>query len=455
MKTRNVKNAAEALALVNDRNLTHAKVGVTDLDGVLRGKYMGRDKLASAFKSGFGFCDVILGWDTYDQLHDNVAFTGWHTGYPDASVRMIAESCRDIPWERDGVFFLAEFDGDAEALCPRGTLRRIVQKAHSMGYTALAAAEYEFFLFQETPISAREKNYLDLTPLTPGFFGYSILRNTVHADLHTAFLKVCEVMDFPLESYHTETGPGVMEAAIKVDDILSAADKAVLFKTFTKIFAQRNDLMATFMAKWSMDWPGQSGHVHISLSNTDGTTAFYDPHATHGMSDVMRWFLGGQQALMPELLAMVASTVNAYTRLVPGFWAPTNSTWGIDNRTCALRVIPGLETSQRIEYRVSSADANPYLAMAVALGSGLWGIENKIEPTTPVEGNAYDKKFARKLTLPRTLWEAAQALKRSGPARALFGDAFVEHYAATREWEEREFRRHVTNWELERYFEII
>jgi glutamine synthetase len=277
----------------------------------------------------------------------------------------------------------------------------------------------------------------------------------VHSGLHMAFLEMCELMDFPIEGYHSESGPGVLEAAIQVDNIMAAADKAILFKTFTKIFAQRNDLMATFMAKWSTEYPGQSGHIHLSLRNQDGSSAFHEPGREHAMSDAMRWFVGGQQTLMPELLAMVSPTVNSYTRMVPGFWAPTESTWGVENRTCALRVIPGSAKSQRCEYRVSAADANPYLAMAAALGSGLWGIENQVEPTAPVTGNAYDKTFPRRLALPRTLWEAAQKLKKSKAARTLFGDAFVDHFAATREWEEREFRRHVTDWEMARYFEIV
>ena len=209
------------------------------------------------------------------------------------------------------------------------------------------------------------------------------------------------------------------------------------------------------MAKWSPDWPGQSGHLHVSLRDKEGEPVFHDPDAEDGISETMRWFIGGQQALMPELLAMVASTVNAYTRLIPGFWAPTDASWGVENRTCALRAIPGSASSQRVEYRVAPADANPYLALAAALGSGLWGIENKVEPEKPLTGNAYEQKIPARLGLPRSLWEAAQALKRSKPARSLFGDAFVEHFAATREWEEREFRRHVTDWEMERYFEII
>ena len=152
---------------------------------------------------------------------------------------------------------------------------------------------------------------------------------------------------------------------------------------------------------------------------------------------------------------MVSCTVNSYSRLIPGFWAPTDATWGVENRTCALRVIPGSEKSQRVEYRIAAADMNPYLAMAVAIGSGLYGIENKIEPTPAIVGNSYDQKHPAKFDLPRTLWEAAQRLKKSKAAEELFGKAFVEHWAATREWEEREFRKHITDWELARYFEII
>jgi glutamine synthetase len=169
----------------------------------------------------------------------------------------------------------------------------------------------------------------------------------------------------------------------------------------------------------------------------------------------MRHFLAGQQALMPELLALTAPTVNSYTRLVPGYWAPTSATWGVENRTCALRVIPGSPKSQRIECRVAAADGNPYLVTAAALGAGLWGIEHRLEPGPPISGNAYEQPHAPALALPATLWDAAQRLRASDAARALFGDEFVEHFAATREWEEREARKHVSDWQLRRYFEII
>jgi len=262
-------------------------------------------------------------------------------------------------------------------------------------------------------------------------------------------------MEMPLEGLHTETGPGVLEAALEHSDALRAADNAVLFKTFMKVLAQQNNLMATFMAKWSADYPGQSGHLHMSLQNSDGSSAFYDESKDHNMSDSMRWFIGGQQKLMPEFLAMVASSCNSYTRLIPGFWAPTAASWGLDNRTCAIRAIPGSPKSQRIEYRISAADINPYLALAASIGSGLWGIENQIEPDTPITGNAYEKHYTKEQKLPVTLSEAANKLKLSKPARDLFGDQFVDHYAYTRIWEDQQQLKAITDWQKERYFEII
>ncbi|KPL54383.1 glutamine synthetase [Prosthecomicrobium hirschii] len=453
-ETSPIRTAEDAARYIRERDIPYVKVGVFDTDGIMRGKYMARDKFLSALEKGFGFCDVVLGWDSNDQLYDNVTLTGWHTAYPDAEVRVVPESMRTIPFEENVPLFLAEFAGPHEAACPRGTLRRVLDRAASHGYGVMSAVEFEFFVFDETPHSVREKKYKNLTNITPGFYGYSMLRSSVHAEFYQELLDTARLMDFEIEGLHTETGPGVLEAAIRVDNALAAADKAALFKTYTKILAQRRGWMATFMAKWSKDWPGQSGHIHCSLTK-DGKGVFHDASKPHGISDTMRWWIGGQQALLPELLAMVACTVNSYTRLIPGFWAPTDATWGIENRTCALRAIPGSEKSQRVEFRIAAADINPYIALAAAIGAGLWGIENRIEPDAPVVGNSYAKKHPAKRQLPRTLWDSAQRLKASKAARSLFGDTFVDHYAATREWEEREFRRAITDWEMERYFEII
>ncbi|HYC25213.1 MAG TPA: glutamine synthetase [Roseiarcus sp.] len=455
MDARSVRTATDARELVTARGLSHVKLAVSDIDGVMRGKYIARDKFFSALESGFKFCDVIFGWDSNDQLYDKSTFTGWHTAFPDATARIDPTTCRDVPTEGDMLLFLGEFEGPAAAICPRRLLGRIVERAAGLGHTAEVAAEFEFFVFDETPMSVREKGYRNLKTMTPGWFGYSMLRSSVESDFHRALLALCAGMDVPLEGLHTETGPGVLEAAIEHCEAVAAADRAAIFKTFSKALAERSGKMLTFMAKWSNAYPGQSGHLHVSLRGLDGAPSFYDKGRPGAMSDVMRWFVGGQQALMPELSAMIAATVNSYSRLTPGFWAPTDATWGIENRTCALRVIPGSPASQRVEYRLAAADINPYLAIAAALGSGLWGVERRIEPDAPVVGNAYQMSHAAHHVLPRTLWEAAERFAASSAARDLFGDTFVDHYAMSRQWEEREFRRAITDWELARYFEII
>lgn len=455
MQARQVNSIADTIAIIEKRGLSHIKVGLFDIDGVMRGKYMSKAKFVASLEKGFSFCDVVLGWDVKDQLYDNAKYTGWHTGYPDAPMRILPHTCRDVVGEAGMLLFIAEFAEDAEAVCPRGTLRRVIEKAQSMGFNPFAALEYEFFLFKETPQSIREKNFRNLETITPDWFGYSMIRNSVHSELYQDILSMSETMDFPIEGIHSETGPGVIEAAIAVDCAESAADKGALFKTFMKVLAQKRDLMATFMAKWSADYPGQSGHIHLSLQNKDGSSAFYDPSQTHCMSKIQRHFLAGQQALMPEFLCMIAPTINSYSRMTPGFWAPTDATWGVENRTTALRVISGSASSQRVEYRLGAADANPYLALAAALASGLYGIEHQLEPQAQVIGNAYEQTHDASLALPATLWDAAQRFKQSTAAKSCFGESFVEHYAISREWEEREFRKHVTDWEMARYFEII
>jgi glutamine synthetase len=442
---------------IKDHQIENVKLAIVDIDGVLRGKYVNTKKFLSALDKGYGFCNVVFGWDSNDALYKKDSVTGWKDGFKDTMATIDATSFRALPTEDNkSIICFADFSNSkASTVCPRSILKKVLKRIENYGYSASAALEFEFFLFNESPQSLRDKNYNDLVPITPGNFGYSVLRNSSHANLYHEIMDLCKEMDMPLEGLHTETGPGVLEGAIEYSEALRAADNGALFKTFIKVWAQQNEMVASFMAKWSADYPGQSGHIHISLQNKDGSALFYDKNKEENMSDEMRWFIGGQQKLMPEILAMVASTCNSYTRLIPGFWAPTTASWGVDNRTCALRAIPGSINSQRVEYRISAADINPHLAMAAALGSGIWGIENKIEPTKPVKGNAYDVELPAAFQLPGTLSQAAINLKKSTIARDLFGDEFVDHFAYTREWEDNQQRAAITDWQLKRYFEII
>jgi glutamine synthetase len=207
------------------------------------------------------------------------------------------------------------------------------------------------------------------------------------------------------------------------------------------------------MAKVSENLPGCSGHVHQSLWR-DGANLFHYPAASSGMSGIMESYIAGQLFCLPQILPMVAPTVNSYKRLVEGAWAPTTLTWAVDNRTTALRALPGSPSSTRLETRVVGSDANPYLAMAACLAAGLYGVRQGMTlNVAPTQGSGYADK--RNGILPRNLWEATEAMKGSSLARELFGEAFVDHFVRTREWEWRQFGQVVTDWELKRYFEII
>src|SRR5437588_70012 len=392
-------------------NIRKVKLGGFDIDGVLRGKYVSLDKFWGVAESGLGFCDVIFGWDSGDQLYDNAAVTGWHSGYPDAHSSVDLTTFRRIPWEEGTAAFLLDFD---VPVSPRGLLQRIDAKARAMGFSVKCASEYEFFLFKETPESLRAKGYANLTPLTPGMFGYSWLRASENAPLVHDLQDSLGAFDIELEGFHTETGPGVYEAALRYDGLLRAGDKAALFKTATKEICARHGVMPCFMAKWNKDLPGCSGHLHQSLWTASGESAFHDGRAPGGMSKSLQHYVAGQLALMPVFTALIAPTINSYKRMVRGAWSPTLATWGVDNRTTALRGIPGSPSAIRVEYRLAAADMNPYIAMAASVASGLYGIEHELPLPVETEGNGYDAKVE---PLPATLREATARLSESKEAR--------------------------------------
>lgn len=448
----------EIISAIENSGPTKVKVAITDIDGVLRGKIMHKEKFLSAVKSGFGFCDVVFGWDAADVTYDNVEITGWHTGYPDAQARIDLQTFRHIPWEENTPFFLADFskaDGKDLIACPRSLLKKVLQQSTQLGYSPVFSQEFEWFNFEETPDQLDDRGHQSPKPMTPGMFGYSILRSSLKSAYFNSLFDFLEKFGIPIEGLHTETGPGVYEAAIQYADILEAADRATLFKTATKEIAYRHGVLASFMAKWRADLPGCSGHVHQSLWDKDKTqNLFYDESDENNMSALMKSYVAGQLKCLPEILPMYAPTVNSYKRLVEGAWAPTTLTWAVDNRTTALRALTYNKHSARLETRVVGSDVNPYLAMAACLASGLYGITHELTLDTPKTiGNGYlDNKNG---TLPSDLKDATEKMKHSEIAKELFGEKFVNHFVCTREWEWRQFSQQVTDWELKRYFEII
>lgn len=448
MELTEVLNAFEA----ND--IKRIRLGVFDIDGILRGKYVSREKFESAATSGMSFCDVLFGWDMNDDLYDRESLTGWSTGYPDAHVTIDLDTFRVVPWEPNTAFFLMDMvgkDGEPYPLSPRHLLSKQIDQAKALGYTFRASAEYEYFLFRESSHSIYDKDFRELRPLSPGMFGYSAVRASTYSDLVHDIIESMDAFDVGIEGIHTETGPGVYETAIRHADGVAAADKGALFKNGMKELAPRHELMATFMAKWNAELPGCSGHIHQSLIDSEGKNVFASEDEP--LSDVASAYLAGVLQLMPSMTALYCPNINSYKRAVPGVWSPINVSWGIENRTSAVRAIPGnTPKASRLECRLPGADANPYLVMAACLAAGLHGIENNLTPPAPVSGNAYEDESL--VALPPNLSEATALMKKSAEVRSLLSDTFIDHYCMTREYEVRRYEKAVTNWELRRYFEV-
>jgi glutamine synthetase len=451
-------NHNQVIAYLKENNIQKVKFAFADIDGVLRGKIISTKKLLDGLETGYGFCDVVFGWDSSDATYDNVELTGWQSGYPDKLCYIDLETFRMIPWQDNVPFFIADYSGPKNvdmSACPRTLLKKVVKQCDDMGYHAEFAQEFEWFNFLETPESLQQKGFANMQPLSPGMFGYSILRPSQHSDFYYDLFNLLTQFNIPVEGLHTETGPGVYEAAIAHCQTLEAADKATLFKTAVKEIAAKHGITATFMAKWNQDLPGCSGHIHQSLWNKEQSeNLFHDDADTNKMSELHKQYLAGQLYCLPHLLPMYAPTINSYKRLVEGAWAPTTITWGIDNRTTALRVINTAPQYTRLETRIPGSDTNPYLAIAAALASGLYGIKNKLKlDIVPTVGNGYQNKADG--SLHTNLFDATTAMQNSSVAKELFGDGFVQHFTQTRLWEHRQYAKSVSDWELKRYFEII
>jgi glutamine synthetase len=455
---RNTRNDEKALLTrLRQSPIQRVKVAVTDMDGILRGKYLHKDKFLAAAEKGFGFCNVVFGWDSSDACYDNSTYTGWHTGYPDAQAKIDPSTYRQVPWDDQVPFFLGDFeDGSGKPLdvCPRQLLKKVIARCVKEGYQPSAGMEYEWFNFKETPQSVADKNFNQLEPLTPGMFGYSILRSSLNQPFFKALMEEMPAFGIPIEGLHTETGPGVYEAAILYSGVLEAADRGVLFKTAAKEIGYRFGILPTFMAKWSTALPGCGGHAHQSLWNAKGDkNLFHGEKDPRHMSPLFQSYLAGQLRCLPEILPFFAPNVNSYKRLVDGYWAPTKPLWGVDNRTVAFRVIPGGPKSTRLETRVGGSDTNAYLVLAACFASGLYGIQKNLSlKEAPVKGSGYQSPVER---LPRDLNEATAKLAESKIAREIFGETFVDHFVRTRQWEWRQSQNAVTDWELKRYFEIV
>jgi glutamine synthetase len=443
--------------LIAEHGVEVVKIGGGDMDGVFRGKRVLSDHfLAGCRGEGFPQCDVVFGWDIAEQLIPELELGSARTGFADVIMRPDLSTFRTVPWEPGAAAVVCDFlteQGEPVAAAPRQVLRRVVERAATLGYLPRTAVELEVRLFREDQRSLRAKDYARLEPLSPGLNCYSLHHASLDEDVVGAIRRLMIEYAVPVEGYNREHGEGMYELNIRYSDALSAADHAMLYKSGAKEIAGQAGVMPTFMAKYDDRLDGCSGHLHQSLWSPDGArNVFWDAGAPHHASDLLRSYTAGVLATLPDFMLMYAPNVNSYKRFVAGSWAPTNVTWGFENRTAALRLIAGSHGACRIENRVAGADVNAYLGFAATLAGGLYGIERALECPPPTEGDAYAVEAP---ALPRSLPEAVERFAASAVAREYFGDEFVDHYSAMRRWEVEQFRRAVTDWERRRYFEQV
>jgi len=435
------------------RGASHARFFVTDIDGVCRGKTLSGPKMAELLGGGGTIASAVFGWDIADDLYTRgVSFAGLGTALGEIGLRLDPATARQVPWDDMRWVLIGEHldpQGHPLPLCPRQVLKQVLSRAQQREWTVQLGVEFEWYVLQETETSARQKGYRGLQTGTQGVTNYSPFRVDALTPFVNDLFRWLPAMDVPLEALHTEAGPGNLEVALHHGEALHTADRAILFKQATREIGRRHGLLNTYMAKWSSAYGGCGQHLHQSLWQ-GGRNLFHDASAPHGMSAVQRQYMAGQLRALPDLFALYAPFINSYKRLVDGMLAPVHVNWGVDDRHSALRVVPGSARSQRLETRTPGADANPYLVMAAAVASGLYGIEHGLD-LDDVAAQSRD----RSERLPRSLEEATALMAQSALARELLGEAFVNHFVETRTWEVRRFQQAVTDRELARYMELV
>lgn len=449
----------ELLRQLDARGISRVYVAVCDIQGQLRGKVVSRAKLETYLEHGIPTPPIFAVSDFHDVLYPVAA--GAAAGrLGDALARIDPDSCREIPWEpaHGNLLFLSEMLGDDAQFDPRAVYRRVDARAKALGYSALQSIEYEFSLLNETHDSLHAKHFRDLNVITRESGLYGLWRHSARAEFWEEMISGMKQLGITLDACHWELAPGAVEVVTGCERGVRAADNAAIFKSFAKSFAQRKGQLATFMARYSHECAGHSGHVHISLLDADGRPAFFDAAAKNRMSRLFTQFIGGLQTYLPEFSLLLLPNINSYRRLSESAWSfdPRYCLWGIDNRTVPLRVKTGNGKDLHLEVRIPGADANPYLSLAGVLAAGILGIERELEADAPVSGNAFHSQTTHPehRALPQQFQEAIGRFARSEAAGELFGAEFVRVFAETRIAQERDFRDKVSEWELRRFLEL-
>ena len=431
-------------------------VAFPDMQGRLVGKRMHADYFIERAHEETHGCDYLLANDIDMEPVPGYAAANWEKGYGDFVMKSDLATLRRLPWLPGTALVLADvLDHDQHEdvpHAPRAILKKQIARLAAQKMSAYFASELEFYLFDETYDSAADKRFHGLKTAGRYIEDYHILQTTKEEGVMRAIRNGLHDAGIPVENSKGEWGPGQEEINVRYAEALSMADRHVIMKNGIKEIALLNGKAVTFMAKWRYDLAGSSAHIHNSLWDLAGKKPlFVDSKGEHGMSKLMHHYIAGQLAYAREITWFLAPYINSYKRFQAGTFAPTKAIWSVDNRTAGFRLCGPHSRGIRIECRVGGADLNPYLAFAALIAAGLAGIDEKMELEAPYVGDAYLGKRLREV--PKTLREASALMGKSKMLRAALGDAVVDHYVHTAEWEQFEYDRRITDWELMRGFE--
>lgn len=429
-------------------------VAMVDMQGRLMGK---RYHFANFLEHGHRethCCNYLLATDLVMSTPDGYAATSWAKGYGDYVMQPDLATMRTLPWLEGTALVLCDvLDHHTHAPVPhspREMLRRQAARLEAMGLEAMMATELEFFLFEGDYRSLQKRGYRDLVPLNGHNEDYNLFQTTKEESVMRPLRNHLVGAGVPVENSKGEAETGQQELNIRYAPALDCADHHTIAKHAAKEIAWMNGCSATFLPKWAANKVGSSSHVHLSVWK-DGEPAFHDAKAEHGMSALMRSFTAGLLAYARDYTFFLAPYVNSYKRFAPGTFAPTKAVWSVDNRTAGFRLCGEGTRGVRMECRIGGSDMNPYLAQAAMIAAGIKGMEEGLALAAPYQGDAYASGDVEEI--PRSLRAAIETLRGSAMLREAFGDAVVDHYVRCGEWEQEEFDRVVTDWEIDRGFE--
>ncbi|MCM2399038.1 glutamine synthetase family protein [Rhizobium sp. S95] len=427
-----------------------------DMQGRLMGKrFQAEYFIESAYKETHS-CNYLLATDMEMETVSGYKSTSWEKGYGDYTMKPDLSTLRRVPWLEGTALVLCDVldhhTHDEVPHSPRAILKKQVARLEAMGMKAYMASELEFFLFDQTYDDARVSGYRDLQLASGYNEDYHIFQTTKEEDVMRAIRKGLQAAGIPVENSKGEASAGQEEINVRYADALTMADRHAIIKNACKEIAWSRGKAITFLAKWHYNAAGSSSHIHQSLWTSDGKTPlFFDENGEHGMSSTMKHYMAGLLSHASEITYFLAPYINSYKRFMAGTFAPTKAIWSKDNRTAGYRMCGEETKAIRVECRVGGSDLNPYLAMAALLAAGIDGIEKKRELEPAFTGDAYGAKGVREI--PRTLRAATEALSGSAMLRDAFGNDVIDHYVRAAEWEQEEYDRRVTDWEVARGFE--